>query len=66
MQCKIKVGDGDIRCAVRILSSDCGLATRTPATLDSFNLKNPPLSRPLDFPDPPNADEHSLHVSSDL
>ena len=61
-----KVGDGDIRRAVRLLSLECGLAENTPLTFDSLLEKHPCPSRCSSFPDPPTSEDPCLSVSPDL
>lgn len=61
-----KVSDGDLRDAVRILSSDLSISTNTQSALEALSAKHPPPSRPLSFPDPPTSDGHNLSISQDL
>ena len=61
-----KVSDGDIRGAVRILSSDLGVARNTRATFETLLEKHPIPSRPLTFPDPPVSENPQLLLSEDL
>ncbi|KAJ4426737.1 hypothetical protein ANN_26536 [Periplaneta americana] len=48
-----KIAEGDIRNAVRILSSDMGIAEYNQLTYEELLSKHPPPSRPSTFPDAP-------------
>lgn len=61
-----KVSDGDIRGAVRILSSDMGLASHSLSTFEALLEKHPAPSRPLSFPEPPVSTSPSLSVSLEM
>ena len=63
-----KVSDEDIRGAVRILSSNFGLAPPSLSSYEAMKDKHPPPSptRPLSFPSPPTSPATNLTVSADL
>ena len=61
-----KIADGDVRGAVRILSSEFGVATYSGSCFNALLEKHPSPSRPLLFPDPPTSDSQPLSVSVDL
>lgn len=58
-----KVHDGDLRGAVRLLTSECSIAPASEETLISLRSKHPSPSRYLDFPPEPNLDSPFLTVS---
>ncbi|CAG9109033.1 unnamed protein product [Plutella xylostella] len=58
-----KVYDGDLRGAVRLLTSDSSLAPRTPETITALKEKHPTPSRPLSFPPEPNISSPFLSVT---
>lgn len=55
-----KIADGDIKGAVRILSSNDEFAAESSSVLEELNNKHPAPSRPLKLPEPPN--ESSPHL----
>lgn len=52
-QVEAKVADGDIRGAVRLLSSSEDIAEFSTSTLQALKLKHPARSSPLTIPEPP-------------
>lgn len=58
-----KIADGDIKGAVRILSSTDTLSPQNESTLSQLKMKHPPPSREMVFPDPPGKDIEPLVVS---
>ncbi|CAG9136919.1 unnamed protein product [Plutella xylostella] len=58
-----KVYDGDLRGAVRLLTSDSSLAPSTPETITALKEKHPTPSRPLSFPPEPNISSPFLSVT---
>ena len=58
-----KVADGDVRGAIRLLSSTDDIAPQNSITLEKLRDKHPPPSRPLNFPEPPAANSEVLVVS---
>ena len=61
-----KVSDGDIRGAIRILSSNLGISDNLTTTFAALSDMHPSPSRPLHFPLPPSSDVNNLFVSTDL
>lgn len=58
-----KIADGDIKGAVRILSSSDTLAPQNESTFTQLQAKHPPPSREMSFPDPPDKSIDPLAVS---
>lgn len=58
-----KIAEGDVKGAVKILSSNETLAPRNLTTLNELMLKHPPPSRPLNLPEPPQKKAEHLMVS---
>lgn len=54
---------GDIKGAVRILSSTDTLAPQTVSTFEQLKLKHPPPSREMNYPDPPEKNVEPLVIS---
>lgn len=50
-----KISDGDVKGAVKILSSMEALAPQNEETLNRLKLKHPPPTTELRLPDPPDA-----------
>lgn len=61
-----KVADGDVRGAIRVLSSESGIIYPSSTTYDALVDKHPSPSRPLHFPDPPAPDSPCLSVSDSM
>lgn len=61
-----KISNGEIRSAVRILSSDDTLAPNNAATFEELKAKHPPPSRPLQFPAPPPENHEHFTTNEDL
>jgi len=53
MKVEAKLADGDVRGAIRLLTSDDSIAPNTDATRASLLEKHPPHPQPSDFPLPP-------------
>jgi hypothetical protein len=60
-----KISDGDIRGAIRLLSSSDVFAANNSDTFAHFEEKHPPPSRTLNLPDAPNENVDYLSVSED-
>lgn len=58
-----KISDGDIKGAVRILSSSDTLSPQDVSTFEQLKAKHPTPSRPMSFPDPPDKHIDPLVVS---
>lgn len=60
-----KIADGDIKGAVRILSSTDEFATVSPSVLEELKKKHPAPSRPLSFPEAPKDSDSYLICSKE-
>jgi hypothetical protein len=60
-----KISDGDIRGAIRLLSSSDVFAANNSDTFAQLEEKHPPPSRPLNLPEAPNKNVDYLSVSED-
>jgi hypothetical protein len=60
-----KISDGDIRGAIRLLSSSDVFAANNSDTFDQLEEKHPPPSRTLNLPEEPNENVDYLSVSED-
>lgn len=58
-----KIAEGDVKGAVRILSSSDTLAPQTVNTFERLKLKHPPPSREMNFPEPPDKTVEPLVVT---
>lgn len=58
-----KIAEGNVKGAVKILSSSETLAPQTLETFERLQEKHPPPSRELHFPDPPDKDTQPLQVT---
>lgn len=58
-----KIAEGDVKGAVRILSSSDALAPQNVSTFEQLKLKHPPPSREMNFPDPPDKNTEPLVVT---
>ena len=59
---EVKISDGDVSGAVRILSSDLSMAPHTPETLSALNSRHPPAPPALSLPPSPNTSSEPTMV----
>ena len=59
-----KMSDGDVRGAVRLLSSASGIAPNNQQTLEQLKDRHPPSPDDLNFPDPPDPDVQEAFVAT--